>query len=85
MSDSIMYQEDSFVVLESDREEEFLSAAELKEKLKNILVTQQDNLPRILDKFASPEEQAQHLMDNYYEFDLGAGQYLQWYVVRLEK
>lgn len=85
MSDSIMYQEDSFVVLESDREEEFLSAEELKEKLKNILITQQDNLPRNLDKFSSPEKQAQHLMDNYYEFDLGAGKYLQWYVVRLEK
>jgi hypothetical protein len=24
-------------------------------------------------------------MENYYEYDVGAGKYLQWYVVRLEK
>jgi hypothetical protein len=85
MSDSIMYQEDAFVVLETDREEQFLSAEELKEKLKNILRDRTDDLPRELQKFTSLEEQAQHLMENYYEFDIGTGQYLQWYVVRLEK
>ena len=85
MPDSIMYQEDGFVVLESDRPEQFLTPRELREKLKGILLSQQDNLPRELEKFTSIEEQAQHLMDNYYELDVGTGQYLQWYVVRLEK
>jgi hypothetical protein len=85
MTDSIMYQEDGFVVLEADRPEEFLSAGELKEKLKSVLLKQQDNLPRELQKFASVEEQAQHLIDNYYELNIDAEHYLQWYVVRLEK
>ena len=85
MPDSIMYQEDGFVVLESDLPEQFLSPEELRAKLKGILLSMQDNLPRELEKFSSTEEQAQHLMDNYYELDVGTEQYLQWYVVRLEK
>ncbi len=85
MPDSIMYQEDGFVVLESEQPEQFLTAEELLEKLKGILRSRQDNLPRELQKFASVEEQAQHLMENFCELDVGSGQYLQWYVVRLEK
>lgn len=85
MPDSIMYQEDGFVVLESDLPEQFLTRDELKEKLKVILLGEQNNLPRELEKFDSIEEQAQYLMENYYEYDVGAGKYLQWYVVRLEK
>ncbi len=80
-----MYQEDGFVVLESEQPEQFLTAEELLEKLKGILRSRQDNLPRELQKFASVEEQAQHLMENFCELDVGSGQYLQWYVVRLEK
>ncbi len=85
MPDSIMYQEDGFVVLESEQPEQFLTAEELLEKLKGILRSRQDDLPRELQKFASVEEQAQHLMENFCELDVGSGQYLQWYVVRLEK
>ena len=85
MPDSIMYQEDGFVVLESEQPEQFLTAEELLEKLKSILRSRQDDLPRELQKFASVEEQAQHLMENFCELDVGSGQYLQWYVVRLEK
>ncbi|MGK7873587.1 MAG: chlororespiratory reduction protein 7 [Xenococcaceae cyanobacterium] len=85
MPDSIMYQEDGFVVLESDKPEQFLTAEELLEKLKGILLSRQDDLPRELQKFVSVEEQAQHLMENFCELDVGSGQYLQWYVVRLEK
>ena len=85
MSDPIMYQEDGFLVLESDQPEQFLSAAELQAKLAQILSCRQNNLPRELQKFTSVEKQAQYLMENYFEFDLEPGQYLQWYVVRLEK
>ncbi len=85
MPDSIMYQEDGFVVLESEQPEQFLTAEELLEKLKSILRSRQDDLPRELQKFASVAEQAQHLMENFCELDVGSGQYLQWYVVRLEK
>jgi hypothetical protein len=80
-----MYQEDAYVVLEPNQPEQFLTPAELLEKLKAILVTRQDDLPRDLQKFTSVEAQAQYLMETSCEFDVGPGQYLQWYVVRLEK
>lgn len=85
MPDSIMYQEDYFVVLETDQPEQFLTHEELLAKLKQILETHQDHLPRELEKFTSVEAQAKQLMDNFCEFDLEPGQYLQWYIVRLEK
>ncbi|HEY9636977.1 MAG TPA: chlororespiratory reduction protein 7 [Coleofasciculaceae cyanobacterium] len=85
MPDSIMFQEDAFVVLETNQPEQFLTSAELLEKLKAILVIRQDDLPRDLQKFSSVEEQAQYLMETSCELDVGPGEYLQWYVVRLEK
>ena len=85
MADSIMYQEDGFVVLEPDQPEVFLSEEELSAKLIGILKHQQDNLPRELQKFNSLEEQAQHLINTSCELDMAPGQYLQWYVVRLQK
>jgi hypothetical protein len=83
--DAMMYREDYFVVLEANREEEFVSREELIAKLQQILATNLDNLPRELTKIAGIEAQAAYLADNYYEFDLGEGNYLQWYVTRLEK
>jgi len=85
MPDSIMFQEDAFVVLETNQPEQFLTPAELLEKLKAILSSRQDDLPRDLQRFTSVEEQAQYLMATSCELDVGSGQYLQWYVVRLEK
>lgn len=85
MPDSIMYQEDCFVVLEPDKSEQFLTHEELLEKLTQILSTRQDELPRELQKITKIEEQAQYLMDNFCEYDLEPGQYLQWYIIRLEK
>lgn len=85
MPDSIMYQEDGYVVLETNQPEQFLSAEELLNKLKGILQSRQDDLPRDLQKFSTPEAQAKHLMETSCELDVGAGEYLQWYVVRLEK
>ncbi|NEQ23028.1 MAG: chlororespiratory reduction protein 7 [Microcoleus sp. SIO2G3] len=85
MPDSIMFQEDAFVVLEPNQPEQFLTPEELLEKLKAILATRQDDLPRDLQKFDSVEEQAQYLMETSCDLDVGPGQYLQWYVVRLEK
>lgn len=84
MADSIMYQEDCYVVLESDRPEQFLSKEELLEKLQ-VILQQQEELPRDLQKFNSVTEQAQYLLDTACEFDVSPGQYLQWYVTRLEK
>ena len=85
MSDPLMYQQDAFVVLEPNQSEQFLTPAELLDKLKNLLMQRQENLPQDLKKFTSVDAQAQYLMDTSCEFDLSPGQYLQWYVVRLEK
>ncbi len=85
MPDSIMYQEDGFVVLETDQPEQILTSEELLEKLKNILLTRQNDLPRELQKFTTVETQAQYLMENFCDLDMGADRYLQWYVIRLEK
>ena len=84
MPDSIMYQEDAYVVLESDKEEEFMTAEELKTKLQTFLQSEEIDIPRELEKLDSREKQVQHLLDNYFELDIGEGKYLQWYVVRLE-
>lgn len=81
----MMYREDAFVVLETNLPEQFLSPEELLDKLKGLLPSCQDNLPRELRQFSTLEQQAKYLRDNFCELELGAGQYLQWYVVRLEK
>lgn len=85
MPDTIMYREDCFVVLETGREEEFISREELVAKLKPILQENSQELPRELIKIIGVDRQVEHLIDNYYEFDIGEGKYLQWYVARLEK
>jgi hypothetical protein len=85
MPDPMMYQEDGYVVLESDQPEQFMTADELKAKLAQILQQSETIIPREVKQFDSPELQAQHLLDNYFELDISADQYLQWYVVRLEK
>jgi hypothetical protein len=76
MPDSIMYQEDAFIVLESDKPEIFMTAEELKAKLQEALQSPEIHIPRELTKFDSLEQQAQHLLDNYFELDIGCGSFL---------
>jgi hypothetical protein len=86
MPNPLMYQQDHFVVLETNQPEQFLTASELLEKLKNVL--QQlpfDDLPPDVQKFKLVSEQAQYLIDTSCDLDIVIGQYLQWYAVRLEK
>lgn len=80
-----MYSEDAYVLLEPNQPEQFLTPVELLERLKAILATRQDDLPRDLQKFSDLEVQAKYLMETSCELDVEPGQYLQWYVVRLEK
>jgi hypothetical protein len=80
-----MYQEEMFVVLETDQEEQFLTPQELFDKLKIVLKNHPEELPRELQKLANLEERATYLRDNFCELDIGKNGYLQWYVVRLEK
>ena len=85
MPDSIMYQQDGYVVLETDRPEQLMTEEELLAKLKQALTLLSEDLPSDVQKFTSPEARAKYLLDNYYELDIGEGGYLQWYVVRWNK
>jgi len=85
MPDPRMYEGDTYVVLEAGQPEQFVDSQELLEKLKKILAERQDDLPIDLQKFGSVQEQAQHLLETSCELDMGPGEFLQWYVVRLEK
>ncbi|KAF3888876.1 MULTISPECIES: CRR7 family NDH-1 assembly protein [Nostocales] len=86
MPDSLMYSQDYFVVLETNQPEQFLTALELLEKLKNVLHNIKiEDLTPDLRALNSSEERAKYLIDTSCELDVGQGQYLQWYAVRLEK
>ena len=85
MTDPLMYSDDTFVVLETNQPEQFLSAEELLAKLKTTLAQIQDRLPRDLQRLPNIDAQAQHLLDTGCDLDLGPNQFLQWYAVRLEK
>ncbi len=84
MADSIMYQQDGYVVLETNKPEELLTESELLDKLQKI-INSRSEIPEDVAKFASKEEQAKYLLDNYCEFNVDENNYLQWYVVRWEK
>jgi len=86
MSDALMYgDEDMYVVLETNRPEQFITAEELLAKLTAVLKDQQAELPPDLQGMPTVEAQAQHLLATGCELDVGPGEFLQWYVVRLEK
>lgn len=85
MPDSMMYQEDAFVVLEPGKPEQLLSREEALELLQNVLKSRQDDLPRDVQQYDSVAKQAEYLLEAYCEFELRPGYQLQWYVVRLEK
>jgi hypothetical protein len=80
-----MYDEGMYVLLETDQPEQFLTPTELLEKLEAVLAGQQDNLPPDLQQLPTLQAQAKRLIDTACELDVGPGQYLQWYAVRLEK
>ncbi|MBE9215739.1 chlororespiratory reduction protein 7 [Plectonema cf. radiosum LEGE 06105] len=86
MPDSLMYQQDDYVVLETNQPEQFLTSSELLEKLKETLQQlEEEELPQDLKKIDSLQKRAEYLINTSCELDIGPGQYLQWYAVRLEK
>lgn len=86
MPDPLIYQQDNFVILETNQPEQFLTASELLEKLKVTLEhLKLQDLPPDVQKLDTPQVQAQYLLDTTCELDVGPGKYFQWYAVRLEK
>jgi hypothetical protein len=84
MPDPLMYNEDMYVLLETGQPEQFLTVAEMLSRLESLLqkypeqASDLQHLPTLTD-------QAQYLLNTSCELDIGEGQYLQWYAVRLEK
>ncbi|MEB3215056.1 MAG: chlororespiratory reduction protein 7 [Nostocales cyanobacterium 94392] len=86
MPDSLMYQQDDYVVLETNQPEQFFTSSELLQKLKQTLQQlKEEELPQDLKKIDSLQKRAEYLLNTSCELDIGPGQYLQWYAVRLEK
>lgn len=86
MSNSLTYKQEYYVVLETNQPEQFLTEPELLHKLQQTL--QQipaDTLPPDTHRFVSIAEKAQFLLETTCQLDMGPGNYLQWYGVRLEK
>ncbi|KPQ34416.1 MAG: protein of unknown function DUF3571 [Phormidesmis priestleyi Ana] len=89
MADSMMYSEEMFVFLTPDSSETFLTPPELIDQLKMVLKAYQETnnneLPRDLQKLATTDERAKYLMETHCEFETSPGENVQWYAVRLEK
>jgi hypothetical protein len=86
MTDSLMFQEDEYVVLTTGQAEEIVTAAEMLNLLSETLLNHSDiDFPADVSAKSSTAERAAYLLDNYCELDLGDGRYLHWYAVRLEK
>jgi hypothetical protein len=85
MSDSLMFNNDAYVLLETNKPEQLLTPAEMFDKLKEIVIKFADDLPEDVQQISVVEDRVQHLLDTSCELDLAPGEYLQWYAVRLEK
>lgn len=74
-----LYDEDYYVILRSDREDEFVTRVEL-EQLLTETIAQVEHLA------GTPlTERVRALIDMTCEYVARPGEYLQWYVTRLEK
>jgi hypothetical protein len=85
MSDSLMFNNDAYVVLETNQPEQLLTPAEMFAKLREVVVKFADDLPIDVQKINNIDDRVQYLLDTSCELDLVPGEYLQWYAVRLEK
>ncbi len=84
MPSSMMYYEDTYVVLPPDMQEQFVTHPELEQILHDLLIDIQDALPYDLQNLGI-EEQVQRLIKTACDLDCGDRGTWQWYVVRLDK
>lgn len=85
MVDLRLYDTDSFVLLESNQPEQILTPEELGDRLRAVLTEHADDLPQDILAYGNVEEQAEYLIENLCELNLGPDRYFQWFAVRLEK
>jgi hypothetical protein len=80
-----MFNNDAYVLLETNQPEQLLTPAEMFDKLKEIVLKFAEDLPIDVQQIIGVDERVQYLLDTSCELDLVPGEYLQWYAVRLEK
>jgi hypothetical protein len=85
MPSSMMYYEDTYVVLPPDMQEQFVTAPELEKILHDLLADIQDALPYDLQNLTNINDQVQRLIKTACDLDCGDRGIWQWYVVRLDK
>lgn len=85
MPSSMMYYEDTYVVLPPDMQEKFVTQPELEQILQDLLTNIQDELPTDLQPLKTIDEQVQRLIKTACDLNCGDRGTWQWYVVRLEK
>ena len=86
MPSSMMYYEDTYVVLPPDMQQQFVTQPELEKLLHDLLVDiQPQDLPTDLQNLANINEQIHRLIKTACDLDCGDRGIWQWYVVRLEK
>ncbi len=84
MPSSMMYYEDTYVVLPPDMQEQFVTQPELEQILHDLLADIQDALPYDLQNLVI-NDQVQRLIKTACDLDCGDRGTWQWYVVRLDK
>ncbi|HEY9887608.1 MAG TPA: chlororespiratory reduction protein 7 [Candidatus Obscuribacterales bacterium] len=82
---SLMYEEEYFVLLMPGAAEEILTVAELQQRLEAVLGDRQGTLPPDLAALPTCAAQAQYLLNTACDFELAPGQTMQWFAIRLEK
>lgn len=85
MPNSMMYYEDTYVVLSPDMQQQFVTQPELEQILHNLLINIQDDLPTDLQNIKTIPEQVQRLIKTACDLNCGDRGTWQWYVVRLDK
>ncbi|WP_176453103.1 chlororespiratory reduction protein 7 [Pseudanabaena sp. SR411] len=86
MPSSMMYYEDTYVVLPPDMQERFVNQLELEQILHDLLVEiEHQDLPTDLQNLPTINEQVQRLIKTACDLDCGDRGTWQWYVVRLDK
>ncbi|WP_218081195.1 chlororespiratory reduction protein 7 [Anthocerotibacter panamensis] len=74
-----MDDEQYYVVLETDKDEQFLPESQLRAFLGEVLCREQGVTPEAL------EQAVTELLDTACEIPLGPGRYCQWYATRIDR
>ena len=83
MSDPLIHQMEHYVVIEPGKKEQILSEEEtLTWLIKWVKDMQSPSTD--LDRYISPRDKAQHLIDTACELHISPGMKIQWFAVRIE-